>query len=132
MFRRTIGWGAAAAVLAILPAAPASAEFFSFDEMRDMCRGETDQPAEFRTSAGYRLLASSLRDRCRMYLLGLAETGLRQAGEVASRQGCLADQTPPAEVAEVLAEALAARAEPPPDGLAGLVREVLLSRYGCG
>lgn len=130
--RRTIGWSAAAALLAAFPAAPAAAEFFSFEEMRGMCRGETDQPADFRTDAGYRLLAASLRERCRMYLLGLAETNLREIGTVASRQGCMADQAPPAEVAEALAEALAARAEPPEEGLAGLVREVLRARYGCG
>jgi len=60
--------------------APAQADGqFSMAEIRTMCRGESDEPAQFRTEAAFRLLADIQRNKCRMYLLGIAD-GIGRGG----------------------------------------------------
>jgi len=91
-----------------------------------MCRGQTDEPAEFRTQTAFELLAQHQRSKCRMYLLGLAE-GLAQ-----SERGdatCL----PPIADREALSDRLVAAVLEGPGGaeIPEIVRGVLRS-YDCG
>lgn len=109
---------------------PARAEFFTLEQMRAMCRGEDDRAAEFRTGAGYRLLAQVARERCRMYLLGLAEGQLRRI-EFEGRERCLPAGTTDAQVADALVAALADRPEQARASVDEVVQDALRSRYGC-
>lgn len=121
---------AALAVMASLsPLHPARAEFFTFDELRDMCRGGADDGPQFRTRAANALLAESYRARCRMYLLGAVDGSLQN--EPAQGRRCILPATPQDEVTEPIVEALLARQEAPEHGVTGIVREVLHSRFGC-
>ena len=72
MIRAILTIGAVLAAAAA-PLQPARAEMYGIAELRGLCRGESPESAEFRTGAGYRLLAQVARERCRMYLLGVAE-----------------------------------------------------------
>ena len=126
---RTLLIGAAAAG-ALFPLQPARAELYDIDEMRALCRGESAESPEFRTGAGYRLLAQVARERCRMYLLGLAE-GQVDRRERASGSRCLPAGTAPAQVADALVEAVLAEPEGSGGTLAGLVRDALRTRFGC-
>ena len=131
MVRRIWPLAAMAAVVSVAPTAPARAEFFTYEQMRNMCRGEAEEPAEFRTGAAQRLLAQTYRARCRMYLLGQADAYLqsRPEGREAPRCGW-ADMTE-SEVAEPLVQAVLDRTDAPEGGINALVREVLHTRFGC-
>jgi hypothetical protein len=121
----------AALATAAAPLAPAHAEFFTLDEMRSMCRGETAETAEFRTGAGHRLLAETHRARCRMYLLGQVDGYLQARGEPQDRARCLGAAASQGQVADAIVEALLTRTEEPVGGLGALVRDVLRTRFGC-
>ena len=120
-------------VLAAAAAAGAQgprAEFFSLAEMRAMCRGESDEAPGFRTGASYRLLAQLQRERCRMFLLGIAE-GQLQRLEADGHERCLPAGTPQAEVADALVATLAERSEAAGGTVDELVQDALRARYGC-
>ena len=125
MVRRLLALGAAAAA-ATTPAA-ARAELVGAAELRGLCRGEIAEEAQFRTAAGYRLAAQVSRERCRMYLLGIAEAQLE-----GSARRCIPAATPASEVAEALVEALLAEPEAAVRPVAELVRDALRARYRCG
>ena len=108
----------------------ARTEFFSLEQMQAMCRGESDESPGFRTGASYRLLAQLQRERCRMYLLGVAE-GQLQRLEADGRESCLPVGTPEAEVADALVAALTARSEAAGGTVDELVQDALRARYGC-
>ena len=129
MAGRWLAWGALAASAMAAPLAPARAEFFSFDQMRSMCRGEGEATPQFRTRAGYALLAESYRGRCRMYLLGQVDAYLQ--GRPEQREACLPPGASDSEVAEAIVQDLLARAEAPAGGVAEVVRDVLRARYAC-
>lgn len=111
---------------ATVPLQPARAELYTITELRGLCRGESAESPEFRTGAGYRLLAQIARERCRMFLLGVADAAL----ELSARR-CIPAGTPPAEVADQLAEAVLAEPEGSGGTVAGIVRDALRSRYRC-
>ena len=67
------------AAAATVPLQPARAELYTIEQLRGLCRGESAESPEFRTGAGYRLLAQIARERCRMFLLGVADAALRNA-----------------------------------------------------
>lgn len=127
MIRRLVIQAAAALAACALPSAPARAEFFGYEQMRDLCRGQTGDAAEFRTDASHRLLAETYRARCRMYLLGQADAFL----DGGNRRRCLPPGTRDSEVAEALVQGLLRRAETPAGGVGEVVRDVLRDRYGC-
>ena len=109
---------------------PARAEFFGTDQVRALCRGETADAREFRTPAANRLLAQVSRERCRMYLLGLAEARLQRIGPEARAQ-CLPEGTADT-VADALVEALLEPSEAPDGAVDAFVQETLRARFGCG
>ena len=131
MMGRWLAWGAVAAA-ASLPLVPAQAELFSYEQIRTMCRGEGDGNPQFRTRAGYALLAESYRGRCRMYLLGQADAYLQRQPESRDAAACVPAGASDSEVAEAIVEALLARDEPPAGGIAEVVRDVLRTRFACG
>lgn len=131
MALRILTLGAIAAAAFAVPLAPARAEFFTFEQMRGLCRGETGEAAEFRTGASHRLLAQTHRARCRMYLLGQVDGYLQAREEPQDRARCLGAGTSEAEVTEAMVEALLARADEPEGGIGALVRDVLRTRFGC-
>jgi hypothetical protein len=131
MVLRILTLGAlAAAVSAALPA-PARAEFFTFEQMRGLCRGDTGEAPEFRTRASHLLLAQTHRARCRMYLLGQVDGYLQRRAEPQDRAQCLGTSASEAAVTEAIVEALLARADAPQGGIGELVRDVLRTRFGC-
>jgi hypothetical protein len=132
MISRLLALGALAVTASAIPLAPAQAEFFSYDEMRSMCRGDGSESAEFRTRAGYALLAESYRGRCRMYLLGQADAYLQREADRPEERACLRSGISQAEVADAVVEELLRRAEPPEGGVGEVVRDVLRSRFACG
>ena len=111
---------------ATLPLQPARAELYTIEELRGLCRGESAEAGEFRTGAGYRLLAQIARERCRMFLLGVADASL----ELSARR-CIPAGTPPADVADHLADAVLAEPEGSGGTVAGIVRDALRTRYRC-
>ena len=111
------------------PLHPARAEFFTVEQMREMCRGGDEDAPQFRTRAANQLLAESYRARCRMYLLGVVDAVLQD--EWAPGRRCIAPGTPEADVTEPLVEALLEPRETPEGGVAAIVREALHSRFGC-
>lgn len=121
-----------AAIAGVLawPPAPAHAEFFSFDQLRSMCRGEGADTVEFRTGAAQELLREIYRSRCRMYLLGEADFYLENAASDGRRLPCLPAGTRESEVADYLEEAVLNRPEPR-GGVRELVRNVLRLQYNC-
>ena len=128
MIRRLVALGLAGAAAAAQP--PARAEFFGVEQMRSMCRGEDGDAPEFRTDAANRLVAQVARERCRMYLLGLAEGQLRRL-EQDGRGRCLPPGTSDAEVADALVEALVRRPREAAGTVDELVQDALRARYGC-
>ena len=131
MVPRILALGALAAAAASAPLAPARAEFYSFEQMRTMCRGGDEQVAQFRTRAGHALLAESYRARCRMYLLGQADAFLQRERERADRP-CQGAAPSEAEVAEAVVEELLSRTTAPAGGIGEVVRDVLRLRFACG
>ncbi len=127
MIRRLVVPAAIALAACAVPLHPAQAEFFSYEQMRALCRGQTGDAAEFRTDASHRLLAQTYRARCRMYLLGQADAFLDRG----NRRGCLPPGTRDSEVAEALVQGLLRRTGTPAGGVGEVVREVLRDRYGC-
>src|SRR3712207_4979023 len=105
-----------AAAFTVRPA-PAQAEFFSYEQMRLFCLGGSAEGAEFRTVAGHRRLAETYRARCRMYLLGKADAYLERG----AARNCLPAGTSDSDVAQVLAEGLVSRRDPPAGGVGELV-----------
>ena len=130
MVRRMLALAALAAASSV-PAAPAHAEFFSFEQLRSMCRGEGADDAEFRTGAAHELLREIYRSRCRMYLLGEADFYLEGSAQEGGRPSCLPAGTPQSEVGDYLVEAVLTRTEAPPGGVRELVRHVLRLQYNC-
>ena len=110
---------------------PARAEFFTFEQLRSMCRGEVEAAGQFRTGAAYALLAQTHRERCRMYLLGLADAYLQSRPVREGEQHCIVAEMPEASAADVLAEALIRRSDAPAGGAAEVVRDVLRTDFGC-
>lgn len=128
---RLIVLGAMLASSPFAAPSPARAEFFSFEQLRNMCRGDVEGEAQFRTGAAYALLAQSHRERCRMYLLGLADAYLLSRPVREDGHHCIVEEMPEATAAQVLAEALIRRTEAPVGGAAEVVREVLRTDFGC-
>ena len=131
MVRRILTLAAMVAAASIAPLSPARAEFFTYEQMRNMCRGETEETAEFRTGAAQRLLAETYRARCRMYLLGLADAYLQSRAEGREAPRCTWADMTESEVSQPLVEAVLDRADAPDGGINALVRDVLHSRFGC-
>src|SRR6185503_7174635 len=77
LFTRLLVCGTVLAAASLGAPSPARAEFFSVEQLRSMCRGEVEAEGQFRTGAAYELLAQTYRERCRMYLLGLADAYLQ-------------------------------------------------------
>ena len=130
MVRMAMTLGVLAAGATAAGAQTMRAEFFTVAEMRSMCRGESPESPEFRTGASFRLLAQLQRERCRMYLLGVAE-GQLQRLEADGRENCLPAGTPEAEVADALVATLAERSEEASGTVDELVQDALRARYGC-
>ena len=131
MFARMFGWAALAATASAIPAAPANAEFLSYEQIRTMCRGEGNESAQFRTSAAYALLADSYRGRCRMYLLGHADAYLQRDADRPEDRTCARAVPSDDEVADAIAEELVRRSEAPEGGIGEVVRDVLRARFAC-
>jgi hypothetical protein len=131
MMRRIFALACAAAVAAAAPVSPAHAEFYSFEALQNMCRGESVEEPEFRTGAARELLRDIYRSRCRMYLLGLAD-GFLDAAADERRITCLPLGTDESEVAAALVAELLGRTQPPRGGVGEIVRDVLRNRYNCG
>ena len=131
MSARLFGWTALAVTASAIPAAPAQAEFLSYEQVRTMCRGEGNEPAEFRTRAAYALLAESYRGRCRMYLLGHADAYLQRDADRPEDRTCARSVPSDDEVADAIAEELVSRAEVPEGGIGEVVRDVLRARFAC-
>jgi len=110
---------------------PARAEFFTFEQLRNMCRGEVESTGQFRTGAAYALLAQTHREQCRMYLLGLADAYLHSLADRGGEHECIVAEMPQAAAADVLAEALIRRTDAPAGGAAEIVRDVLKTDFGC-
>ena len=110
------------------PLTPAQAEFYTFQQLRDMCRGEVEDAPQFRTQAANQLLSESYRTRCRMYLLGMIDTLL--IADPPGERRCELSATE-AEVTEPIVETIVGRNEAPEGGVAEIVREMLSSRFGC-
>ena len=113
----------------LVPPSPARAEFFTFEQLRNMCRGEVAQEVDgqFRTGAAYALLAQTHRERCRMYLFAYLEGRDSRDGD----RRCIVEEMPESSAANVLADALLSRTEAPPGGATEVVREVLRDQFGC-
>jgi hypothetical protein len=124
-----LGSAALAAALAA-QAAPHQAEMFTLAEVRAMCEGKTEGAAEFRTGAAYQLLARIERDKCRMYLLGIAQ-GVERASAAMGQASCTPGPTFRDELADRLVEAVLRPAGDPAGGIVQIVRDVLGSRPGC-
>jgi hypothetical protein len=131
MSSRLFGWAALAATATAITAAPAQAEFLSYEQIRNMCRGEGNEPAQFRTRAAYALLADSYRGRCRMYLLGQADAYLQRDADRPEARTCARSVPTDAQVADAIAEELISRADAPEGGIGEVVRDVLQSRFAC-
>ena len=131
MLSRLLGWAALAATASAIPAAPAQAEFLSYDQIRNMCRGEGNEPAQFRTRAAYALLADSYRGRCRMYLLGQADAYLQRDADRPEARTCARSVPSDTEVADAIAEELVSRTQVPDGGIGEVVRDVLRARFAC-
>lgn len=131
MLSRLFGLAALAATASAIPAAPAQAEFFSYEQIRTMCRGEGNESAQFRTGAAYALLAESYRGRCRMYLLGHADAYLHRDADRPEDRTCARAVPSDAEVADAIAEELVRRTEVPDGGIGEVVRDVLRARFAC-
>ena len=131
MLSRLFGWAALAAAASVFPAAPALAEFYSYEQIRTMCRGEGDEPAQFRTQAAHALLAESYRGRCRMYLLGRADAYLQRDADRPEDRSFARSVPADAEVADAIAEELVSRSEVPDGGIGEVVRDVLRARFAC-
>ena len=133
MFTRLMVCGTVLAAASLGAPSPARAEFFTFEQLRSMCRGEVDTAAEgqFRTGAAYELLARTYRERCRMYLLGLADAYLQSRVVREGEPHCIVEEMPEASAANVLSEALVRRTDAPAGGAAEVVRDVLKTDFGC-
>ena len=133
MFTRLLVCGTVLAAASLGVPSPARAEFFTFDQLRNMCRGEieTAADAQFRTGAAYELLARTYRERCRMYLLGLADAYLQSRPVGEGEQHCIVAEMPEETAANLLSEALIRRTDAPAGGAAEVVRDVLKTDFGC-
>ena len=133
MFTRLLVCGTVLAAASLGAPSPARAEFFTFEQLRNMCRGEVESTAEaqFRTGAAYALLAQSYRERCRMYLRGLADAYLQSRPIREGELHCIVEEMPEASAADVLSEALIRRSDAPAGGAAEVVRDVLKTDFGC-
>ena len=128
VWTRNVLCAIAAAAIAT-PLHPVRAEFFSTEQVRSLCRGETADARQFRTSAANRLAAQVSLERCRMYLLGLAEARLQRAGPEA-RARCIPAGTTD-DVADALVEALVEPPEAPRGTVDAIVEDTLRARFGC-
>lgn len=130
MVRQFLAFGALAATVMTGSAGPAQAGFFTVERMRAMCRGEPAEPAQFSTQAAQRLLTQTYHDQCRFYLLGVADGYLQARGADGNPPRCMAESLNRIEVADALAEAVAARSSA--GAILDIVRDVLRTRFGCG
>ena len=128
---RLAALGVALAFAPLAAISPAKAEFFTFEQLRNMCRGGVEVEGQFRTGAAYALLAQTHRERCRMYLLGLADAYLLNRADRDQDHHCIVEEMPETTAADLLAEALLRRTEAPAGGAAEVVREVLRTDFGC-
>ena len=131
MFTRLMVCGTVLAAASLGAPSPARAEFFTFEQLRSMCRGEVEAEGQFRTGAAYELLARTYRERCRMYLLGLADAYLQSRVVREGEPHCIVEEMPEASAANVLSEALVRRTDAPAGGAAEVVRDVLKTDFGC-
>ena len=131
MVMRILVCGALLAAASLGAPSPARAEFFSFEQLRGMCRGEVEAEGQFRTGAAYELLAQTHREQCRMYLLGLADAYLHSLADRGGDHHCIVAEMPQTAAADVLAEALVRRSDAPAGGAAEVVRDVLRTNFGC-
>lgn len=103
-----IGLAALAAPAARTDAVPADGHFTA-SELRVLCRGETETSPQFRTQAGYQMMAEYQRARCRMYLLGVADgIGWHQADD----RACASASSERDSLGEQLVEAILQPAGP--------------------
>ena len=116
-----------ASVTAQAGTAPADGHFTAV-ELRAMCRGEGEGNPQFRTSAGYEMLAEYRRARCRMYLLGVADglgwrqTDGRACTHAANERDALADQ---------LAEFMLQSPDTSDTSVRGIVAAALIAHPPC-
>lgn len=95
-----------------------------------MCRGETDEPAEFRTEAAFRVLASHQRSKCRMYLLGLVD-GLVASSRPGDRSFCLPPDFDRARMADRLIDRVLSDTADGEPNIPALVQSVLRTESRC-
>lgn len=131
LFTRLLACGTMLAAASLGTPSPARAEFFTFEQLRSMCRGEVESAGQFRTGAAYALLAQTHRDRCRMYLLGLADAYLQSRPVREEEAHCIVEEMPEDTAADLLAEALIRRSDVPAGGAGEVVRDVLRTDFGC-
>src|SRR5688500_2256982 len=109
---------------------PGTTAYFSPSEVRTMCRGETDQQAEFRTEAAFRVLASHQRSKCRMYLLGLVD-GLVASSRPGDRSFGLAPDFDRERMAGRLMDSVLSDAADREQNIPALVQSVLSAESRC-
>ena len=95
-----------------------------------MCRGETDERAEFRTEAAFRVLASHQRSKCRMYLLGLVD-GLVASSRPGDRLLCLPPDFDRERMADRLMDLVLSEAGNRERSIPALVQSVLRAEGRC-
>ena len=109
---------------------PGTAASFSPSELRTMCRGETDERAEFRTEAAFRVLASHQRSKCRMYLLGLVD-GLVASSRPGDRLFCSPADFDRERMADRLMDSVLSDAADQEPNIPALVQNVLRAESRC-
>ncbi len=110
---------------------PPENELVSAADVRMMCAGESREPGDFRTSAAFALQAEIERQKCRMYLMGIAE-GIEAASAARGEPRCVPSDAHREALAEVLTEAVAVRADEPGARVGDIVRAALRAQFSCG
>ena len=109
---------------------PLPEQFFSYEQIRTMCRGEGNEPAQFRTGAAYALLAGSYRAVADVPA-GPRRRYLHRDADRPEDRTCARSVPSDAEVADAIAEELSARTGSPEGGIGEVVRDVLRARFAC-
>lgn len=110
---------------------PQPQELIEGREVRAMCAGESREAAEFRTEAALALHAEIQRQKCRIYLLGIAE-GIEAAAAARGEPRCVPYAADREALAEVLGDAVAARAGDPSARIGPIVRTAVRAQFACG
>jgi hypothetical protein len=128
MIWMALGSAALVASVTTQPGTAPADGHFTASELRVLCRGEAEGNPQFRTQAGYEMLAEYQRARCRMYLLGVADgIGWRQADGRACAPGANDRDT----LADQLVEFVLQSPITPEASIRGIVAAALLARPPC-